>query len=237
MKKTLIIVLVLLIVSLIVFLAMGNIFKLFPSSISTSSQAPSSSLPNNESPVILPGNATQAPSLTTITFDFNNGIPKLLEGQNIPFNQNVGGLTAYFTSPSDPSAFSIQSYGTTFYKLSQFSGNYLWDNKAEKNIVEIKFSQKIIQISLTFATVEYHGVGNVDNPSFIQLNAYMNATQLTLIGTATAQGAFSSDIYPEGTVTFASGGKPFNQVTIELANQTGSTTEFYIDNIVVQTAP
>jgi hypothetical protein len=233
MKKIILIVLVLIIASIIAVLAMGNIFNLFPGATSTTSEKPSTTPPTSEPPAIPPSNTTQVPPLTTITYDFNNGIPVLSEGQNTPFNQKVGGLTAYFSSRSDPTAFSIQSYDTTFYKLSQFSGNYLFDNKAMKNTLEIKFSQTITSISLTFATVEYHGVGNVDEPSVIKLTAYLNSTQLTLIGSATAQGVFSSDFYPQGTLSYNGNGKEFNQITIELPQQKGSTTEFFVDTIVV----
>ncbi len=232
MKKIIIIVSGVIIAAIIIIIAMGNIFHLFPAITSTTTPPIT-----HETPTTPSSNATQSPPLTTITFDFDHGIPVLFEGQNIPFSQKMSGLTAYFSSPTDPSAFSIQSYDTTFYKLSQFSGNYLWDNKAEKNIVEITFSQMITHISLTFATVEYHGVGNVDEPSIMQLNAYQNSSQHTLVGSINAKGAFSSDIYPEGTLSFSSNGNGFDQVTIELANQTGSTTEFFIDNIIVQTAP
>jgi len=238
MKKIIVVVLGLIIASVIIVITMGNIFHLFPALNSISSPTPSNTLPSTpEIPTTPSGNNTQAPPSATITFDFDHGIPVLFEGQNIPLSQKSGGLTASISSPSDPTAFSIQSYDTTFYTLSQFSGNYLWDNKAEKNIVEITFSQMITRISLTFATVEYHGVGNVDEPSIMQLHAYQNSTQRSLIGSSTAQGVFSSDMYPQGTLSFTSPGKAFNQVTIELANQTGPTTEFFIDNIIVQIAP
>jgi len=126
MKKIIVSALVLIIASVIVVIAMGNMFKFLPG---TTSQSPSTPIP--ESPVI-PEN-THVPPLTTITYDFNNGKPVLLEGQNTPFSQTSSGVTAHFSSPSDPAVFSIQSYDTTFYTLSQFSGNYLFDNKISRD--------------------------------------------------------------------------------------------------------
>ncbi len=237
MKKALIIVAA--IISLIVvILVAGTLFNLFPSTNSITTQTPStpSTTPPTtpQTPSTPSDNVTKAPSSTMFTFDFDHGLPVLYEGQNIPFTQEINGLSATFSSPTDPAAFSIQSYDTTFYTLSQFSGKYLWDNKAVRNIVEITFSQMISQISLTFATVEYHGVGNVDEPSLMRLDAYRDSS---LVGSSTAQGVLSSDIYPEGTLSYISNGNSFNRVTIQLASSTGLTTEFFIDNVIVQTAP
>ncbi|MEM3881302.1 MAG: hypothetical protein QXD19_06110 [Candidatus Bathyarchaeia archaeon] len=79
----------------------------------------------------------------------------------------------YFASPSDtPSepTFSIQSYETTLISLSEFSGKYLYDNKPSRDVLEIRFSQPLIGITLTFATVEYR-----TEASNITLTAYSTA--------------------------------------------------------------
>ncbi len=208
----------------------GNIPSLTttPSKNSSNNQSNSPSNPSNPAPPASPG--------TTITYDFNTGVPVLSKGQNVPFSQTSNGITAYFSSTPDPHAFSIQSYESTFYTLSQFFGNYLWDNTAVKNTLIIKFSHMITDITLTFATVEYHGVGNVDEPSIIKITAYSNSTQLTSIGSATAQGVFSSDFYPQGILSYNGNGKVFNQVAIELASQNGPTTEFFVDTVLVKIA-
>ena len=59
-----------------------------------------------------------------VTFDFDTGVPATSAGQNTPLDQTSGGVTAHFSSPSDP-AFSVQNPGSTQFKLSQFSGDYL----------------------------------------------------------------------------------------------------------------
>ena len=209
-----------------------NPVNIFSSSTSTQTKQNSSSTWPS-----LPVNSTPPTAPTGISFDFDRSVPVLLEGQNVPFYQTSNGVTAYFSSYPDLTAFSVQSYDSTFYKLSQFVGNYLYDNKPAKNTLEITFSKPITDVSLTFATIEYHGVGNVDEPSFMKLTAYLNSTQITLVGSTTAQGAFSSDLYPQGTLSFHGNGKVFNQITLELETKNVSTTEFFVDTIVVTTAP
>jgi len=166
----------------------------------------------------------------TVTFDFDTGYPPLVETQTTPLNQTSNGITAYFSSPSDTSvapAFSVQSYDTTFTKLSQFSGKYLYDNNPTRDILDIKFSTEIIAIKVTFATVELQD-GAVTEPSDILLTAYENTN---LIGTTTAYGSFSSDSYPQGTLSL-NPGQLFNWVRIAIPAET-PTTDFLIDNITV----
>jgi hypothetical protein len=45
-----------------------------------------------------------------------------------------------------------------------------------------------------------------------------------------------SDNYPEGTLTFNSGGQPFNMVEIDLPYIAQGASGFVIDNIAVTTA-
>ena len=170
----------------------------------------------------------------TVVFDFDNGYPLLAETQNTPFNQTLNGVTAYFSSPSDTTtapAFSIQSYDTTFIKLSQFSGKYLYDNKPSRDSLEIRFSQQLKSITLTFATVEYK-----TEPSNITLTAYMNSIDTPLVGSSISCGTFNNALYPQGTLTFDSGGHPFNLVRIQIPYQgTEGATNFFVDNIIVTT--
>ena len=232
MKKRILTMMVLCIAFLtLIVVAVWYLFGLTPATIS------STPVPSIQWPSLPPNSPPPPTSPTTIPFTFDSGSPALLEGQNIPFYQTSGGVTAYFSSYPDPVAFSIQSYDTTFYKLSQFTGNYLLDNTMKKNSLDIRFKQPLTDITLTFATVEYHGVGEVDEPSILKVTAYMNSTGITTIGSATSRGNFSSNLYPQGILSFHSNGRAFNQVTIELPVQKGATTEFYVDNIIVTTAP
>ena len=58
-------------------------------------------------------------------------------------------MTASFSSPNG-SVFSVQSDATTYWTMKQFSGNYLYDNNLNVNPLDIKFSQSLADITLTF---------------------------------------------------------------------------------------
>ena len=174
--------------------------------------------------------ATPSNTITT-AFDFDTGSPLLAATQSTPFNQTSNGITAHFGSPSDTSApaFSIQSYSTTFVRLAQFSGKYLYDNQPSRDILEIRFSQQLKSISLTFATVEYR-----TEPSSIVLTAYLDSAETTPVGQATTNGTSTTELYPQGTVSYNSDGHPFNIVRIEIPLQeSGGATNFFVDNIKV----
>ena len=168
----------------------------------------------------------------TVAFDFDTGSPFLAPTQTTPFNQTSNNITAHFSSPSDNTspAFSIQSYDTTSFRLSQFSGKYLYDNKPSRDILEIKFNTEIIAIKFTFATAESQST-TIMIPSDIVLTAYKNNN---LLGTNRTYGSFSSDSYPQGMLSFSSG-MSFNWIRISIPSQTSGTTGFLVDNITVTT--
>jgi len=185
-------------------------------------------------PPTAPSNSTD--EQTAIAFDFDTGSPFLIEGQNTPLSQTSNGLTASFSSPSDSAtpAFSIQSYDTTFFELPQFSGRWLYDNKPSRDLLDIKFSQQLASINFTFATLEYHG-GPSAEPSDITLVAYVNSTDTIPVGSTAVHGTFISALYPQGTLSFNSGGRPFNLVRIEIPYVPQGATDFFLDNIIVTT--
>jgi len=235
MKKIILVLLVLIVITVGVILILGNVFGFIPIIAFNSTKINSPSLSNNE-PKIPTSTSPPVAPLTTVIFDFDRGTPTVLEGYNTPLNQTSGGVTASFSSASDPSAFSIQSYKSTFYTLSQFSNKFLYDNKITRDILYIAFSQPITKINFTFASVEYEGPGHLENPSTLKLTAYINSIHSTSIDSVFANGNFSTSSFPEGTMSFNSGGKPFNLVKIELLHQVNGGTDFLIDNIVVITA-
>ncbi len=174
------------------------------------------------------------PSSTTqesVAFDFDTDYPVVANGQNTPLNQISGGLEALFVSNSDETApaFSIQSYDSTFIKLSEFSGKYLYDNKQSRDILEIRFNQSLSSISLVFATVEYHS-----KPSNISLTAYLDSLEAQPVGQTTASGIIQNGLYPQGKLTLELSGKEFNIVRVEIPYQLDGATNFFIDNIVVK---
>jgi hypothetical protein len=170
--------------------------------------------------------------VTTITYDFDTGTPAMPVRSPTPFNQSAGGVTATFSSAYDPNAFSLQSSGTTTYVLSQFSGNYLVQSGVFRIPLDMRFDHQVTAISITFATVDYHDP-NAGNATNIQLAAYLNSTGGTPVGNATAHGAFSADTYPEGVLTFDSGGRPFDYVEVSLVFVAQGATAFFVDNVTV----
>jgi hypothetical protein len=182
---------------------------------------------------VLSTNYSAPPSTElTVTFDFDTGDPLLAEGQNTPINQTSDGITAHFSSPSDSvlgSPFSVQRYETTFITLSQFSGKYLYDNKPSRDTLEIRFSQPLKGISLTFATYEYQ-----TGPTRITLTAYMNSADNPPVGSASARGTNLPGLYPQGVLSFGSSNQQFNIVRIGISSEDSEeTTNFFVDNIKV----
>lgn len=82
----------------------------------------------------------------SITFDFDTATPALATGQTTPLDQTSGGITAHFSSPSG-AAFSVQTDTSTSFKLSKFSGRYLYDNNLNKNVLDVQFSRQITAIT------------------------------------------------------------------------------------------
>jgi hypothetical protein len=87
---------------------------------------------------------------------------------------------------------------------------------------------------LKFATVDYHDPGAGGTASTIKLTAYLNSTTSTPIGATTTYGTFSTDTYPQGTLSFNSS-TPFDVVTIELPFMQQGAAVFLVDNITVTT--
>lgn len=170
-----------------------------------------------------------------VTFNFDDGIPALVPGQGTAFDQSSAGLSAHFSSPSDNlgPAFSIQSDSTTGFRMSLFSGNYLYDNNLNRNLLDIKFNQPLNNISLTFATADFQ---QVEVPTTIQLTAFQNSTGTSPVGSATAHGTYGSDTMPMGTLSFSSSGQSFDLVEIGIPFQPRGASDFFLDNIIVTTS-
>lgn len=169
---------------------------------------------------------------TTATFDFDSGMPSLSPGQSTPLDQTSGGVTAHFSSPTaGAGGFSVQSDATTQYHLSQFSSNYLWPNSVYNPALDIQFDQQLTSITFTFATADFQ---QVEVPTTIKVTAYENSTA-TPVGSTTAHGTYAGDTMPMGTLSFDSGGQPFNLVEITIPPAPQAASGFLIDNITVTT--
>jgi uncharacterized protein (TIGR03437 family) len=161
-------------------------------------------------------------------FDFDTGTPPLTTGRDTPFDQTSNGITAHFSSSADP-AFSIQSDATTGWKLSQFSGKYLYANNQNGNALDIQFSQLLTGVTLTFATADFQ---QAVMPTAIQLTGYLDSTATPAVGSATARGTYTSDTMSMGMLSFNAGGRPFNLVEVAVPPQSLGAGAFLVDDIV-----
>jgi len=168
----------------------------------------------------------------TVTFDFDTGTPPLFVGQGLPLDQTSAGVTAHFSSPVG-GGYSVQTDTSTGYRLSQFSGHYLWPNALDTKFLDIQFSQQLTSITLTFATADFQ---QVEVPTTIQLTAYVDSTGAPAVGSVTAHGTYAGDTMPMGTLTFSST-VPFNVVRLEIPYQAQAASGFLVDNIGVTPAP
>ena len=172
--------------------------------------------------------ATRSAHADTVTIDFDSGTPALATGQNVPFDQSSGGLTAHFSTTTPNSGFSVQNVNSTSLTLSEFSGNYLYPNSSY-GVLVIQFSQQLTNISLDFATAEQTPI---ENPTPVRLIAYTNSTATPPVGSMTLAGTyFGANTLPMGRLTFNSA-TPFNIVTLNI--QPGGATGVLVDNITNQ---
>jgi hypothetical protein len=161
----------------------------------------------------------------TATYDFDTGTPALTTGQNTPFDQTSGGITAHFSALAG--SFSIQTDTSSGLSLSQFSGHYLYHNVAG-SILKIQFSQQVSNLSFTFATSDFPPI---EIPTPIVLTAYTNSTTTPPVGSVTNRATYGSDTLPMGTLTFNSV-QPFDLVTIAIQPKGGMG--FFLDNLAVK---
>jgi hypothetical protein len=166
----------------------------------------------------------------TVIFDFD--APGLVAGQGIPLLLTSHGVTALFSSPGG-AVFSLQSDATTGFRLSRFSGLYLYPNSTVANALDIQFGQSLSGITLTFATADFQ---QVEVPTTVQLTAYQDSTGNTPVGSTTAHGTYAGDTMPMGTLSFTSAA-PFNLVRLEIPYQAQAASGFLVDNIVVTPVP
>lgn len=138
------------------------------------------------------------------------------------FTDTVNGLSAQFSSPSDPGGFVV--YSSLFETLT---GNVLGDPGPaglDGLNLSVNFSQNLSAVTFNFATADF------GSPSPLTLTAYENST---LAGSASQIGSFLNGFtFPEGEIAFTGG--PFNRLVIS-----STAMDFAVDNITanVATAP
>lgn len=169
----------------------------------------------------------------SVTFDLDSGVPALVSGVNLPVQQTTAGLTARFAAAPGSGGFSVQDQGTTGYVLSLFSGHYLLANGLGTNTLDITFTRPVTSVALAFATADFQ---QVETPTTVLLTAYATAAGTAQVGTATAHGTYASDTMPMGTISFDSGGAPFEMVEVSIPFQPLGSSIFLVDNVVVAPA-
>ncbi len=141
-------------------------------------------------------------------------------GTSTNFTDTAGGLSATFSSASDPGGFTV--YSSMFETLT---GNVLGDPGPaglDNLALSVNFSQGLSAITLNFATSDF------GTPSPLTLAVYENSN---LVGSTSATGQFLSGFtFPEGEIAFSGG--PFNRVVIS-----STAPDFAVDNINVTAAP
>lgn len=149
------------------------------------------------------------------TFDFDNDAPF---STTTPFTDTSNGISATFTSPSDPGAFAVLP--SSFQALS---GNALTGTAPGVTELDIAFNQSLVAATFTFATSDFITPGPLD------LEALYNGTP---VGSTSATGIVPAGfIFPEGEIAFE--GAAFNQLVVT----TPDSPTFAIDNLNVAEAP
>lgn len=164
-------------------------------------------------PMLLAGTAAHASDV--VDFNFDNDAP----GTSTTFTDNIGSLSATFSSSADPGGFVV--YPSIFETLT---GNVLGDPGpafANGLSLDINFNEELSAITLDFATADFN------TPSPFTITAYQNSTP---VGSDTSTGQFLGGFtFPEGEIAFDGG--PFNNVVIS-----SPSPDFAVDNIYVATA-
>lgn len=148
------------------------------------------------------------------TFNFDNDAV----GMTTPFTDTSNGISATFTSPADPGAFTIAP--SVFQALS---GNVLGSAFGGANQLDINFNAQLTAATLVFATSDF------GTPQPFELEAFENGNP---VGSATATGVVPAGfIFPEGEIAFE--GQAFNSIVLSTPNSPG----FAIDSVEVAEAP
>jgi hypothetical protein len=164
----------------------------------------------------------------TVTFDLDSATPILSIGQALPLDQTSGWLAASFSG-----GFSVQDAGSTGFYLTMLQGKYLYPNAAGA-VLEITFARPVTTLAMVFATADSH---QAEIPTTIRLTAWLGSKASAPVGTVSGHATYGNATFPEGTLTFAAGGQPFNVVEIDIPPQPAAASGFLVDAITVTTVP
>jgi hypothetical protein len=174
---------------------------------------------------------TAAALAGTVKFDFDTCTPILNAGLSTPLDQACGNVKAHFSSTHDGwwgGGYSVQNANTTFYILHLFAGNYLMPNGLDPGALDVSFAAPLGAVTFPFATADFN---QNEVPTTIQMDAYFNTT---LVGSKQAHGTYGNDTMPMGTLTFDSGGRPFNRIEIWIPPAPLASSDVLVDTIAVK---
>ena len=159
--------------------------------------------------------AVSSPALRAdATFNFDSDTL----GTTTPFTDTNNGVSATFSSPSDPGGFLVIGVST----FDTLTGKVLIDNPSTNRTLAIQFSSLQSAISLDFATDSPGGV-------LFDLDAFDGGTQ---VGSVTAIGSIPLGFtFPEGIISFS--GAEFDSVVLSAP----TAPAFAIDNVTVTGVP
>ena len=143
-------------------------------------------------------------------FDFEGADSPV--GTLTPFSLTRSGLTATFIGT--PNAFAVINTPT----FSTLTGNYLAEDDANSNTLEIQFSSPVTSVLLNF------GLDDPTNAATLTMNAFLGGV---FVGTVSSSGAIPPGFtFPEGTLSIAAG--PFDQLFLF-----GDADDMAIDNLQI----
>ncbi len=163
-------------------------------------------------------------------FNFDSDSVGTTIGAATPFSDTSGGITATFSSPSDPGAFAVTAAADLSPGSVLLSGNVLASGLSSPPILnaplDIAFDQNLSDLTLDFLDSD-NGRGPLQT---FTLQAFENGAP---VGTVTVPGVIPANGFnPEGVIGFF-GPSVFNSVELS----TATTNAFAVDNIGVVAAP
>jgi hypothetical protein len=159
-----------------------------------------------------------------IRFDFDSAVPQLRTGAMLPLVQSAGGLSAVFGGSG---AYAVQNGASTLYSLPGFSGRYLVPTTLDPGPLVIKFSSGLQCVSLAFATADFD---RQERPSLVRLEAFQDGTP---VGAAEARASYGSGTMPTGSLTYFSGGAPFDTIVLSIPAKGAGTRACLVDDLAV----
>lgn len=155
-----------------------------------------------------------------------------LDGQTVPFAFTQGGVTASFTSSTDPNSFLPPGPFTVAPNNGLFSTlpAEILTNEGYQGILHVSFSQTLSSLSLQFATADLLNLSGY--------SAYINFYSAGhLVGGLTSIGAVpTGDLFPQGTFNYTNAAG-FDSIVVGVNEADGMADALAVGDITVTTVP